>query len=163
MKSNLSSPSRKFWKLVSSCIVKRAPVTHCRIGIDQHLSIFSPPRLSSPELRQARRRKNALRLARLSPSPADTRPTSHHKPAASLAGSKPTRWLAATFYPCPAGRVFGTPESVFALKRSSKPGPEPTHLTGGARRSQVQSRSARTRPRCDVAAVAPVWLRASTF
>ena len=67
-------------------------------------------------------------------------------------------WLAATFYPCPAGTAPGTPETVFALKRSLEAWTEPTHLTRGSVTSQVQQRSARTSPRCDVAVVPPVYL-----
>jgi len=91
--------------------------------------------------------------------PEGTTPTSHANWRLRSRGPKPSHgWLVATFYPCPAGTAPGTPETVFARKRSLEAWTEPTHLTRGSVTSQVQQRSARTSPRCDVAVVPPVYL-----
>src|SRR5262249_28288337 len=64
--------------------------------------------------------------------PEGTTPTSHANWRLRSLGTKPSHgWLAATFYPCPAGTAPGTPETVFALKRSLEAWTGPTHLTGG--------------------------------
>jgi hypothetical protein len=63
--------------------------------------------------------------------------------AASLGGPQTTmRWLATTFYPCPADFL---PEhlKMFSLSSDpSKPGTGATNLTGGSCRSQVLLRFA---------------------
>src|SRR5262249_59350011 len=108
-----------------------------------------------PEVRQSRRGQRAP-LCGLVARPHRAHDVSAALGVAASLGGPPatSRWLATTFYPCPAD--FPPQHlQVFALKRSSKPGAGSPLLTGGFN-SPLQRRSPRPSPRCDVAVVSRV-------
>jgi hypothetical protein len=148
MKPMLSSPPGVFSYL---------PRQRARSVPSRPASIFSPPRLSSPKLRQSRRRKDASAGSGwLRTSSGSRWPTSRSDWRLRLAGHKPPRRMACDDLLSVSGGLPPEHLKLFAHKRSSKPGTGSPLLTGGCCQPAAAT-VARTSPRCDVAVVSRVW------